>query len=498
MLVSNMLKQYATTKADKIASQFKNKTLTYKELYMQAERLASYLQSKGYKKGDIAAIYMNNSDMFLVCYFGVQLLGMAAMPINTKLAVPEVQYILNHSEAKVLIADQALYTNAEATGYEFEEVIINEKSLQKIVEDASLNEKFVTVEVKPDEMAVVMYTSGTTGKPKGVMLSQRNLYETGRIWSESMEMNEHDRMFICTPLFHCAASHVFAVPILYSGGTIVIEEAFSPDKTLQQLVETEATIFFGVPAMYTILLNRPNTKSLSFPKLRLFTYGAAPMPYEILRQLKEAFPQVRVQNLYGQTENTPAASSLLDDQALLKIGSVGKPLVRTEVQVVDTEGVPVPLGEVGEIVVKGPQVMIGYLKNPEETARTIKDGWLYSGDLGRFDEEGYLYIVDRKKDMIIRGGENVYPVEIEDVIYQIPEILETAVVGIPHEVYGEVPKVFVVLKEGKTLDADEIINYCVKNLAKYKVPAEVEFIDVLPRNASGKVLKHLLKVQHVV
>ncbi|WP_431028917.1 class I adenylate-forming enzyme family protein [Lysinibacillus sp. LZ02] len=496
MFITNMLKQYATSKADQVAVQFKGETLTYQELYRQAERLAASLEQKGYKKGDIAAIYMHNSARFLVSYFGVQLLGMAAMPINTKLAVPEVQYILNHSEAKVLICDPVLEENVLATGYVFEEIISSEETLQKIIEDTSLDDTLISVEVDPDEMAIVMYTSGTTGKPKGVMLSQRNVYETAKIWAESMEMTEQDRMFICTPLFHCAGSHVFAVPTLYAGGTVIIEEAFSPEKTLQQLVETEATIFFGVPAMYMILLSRPDTRTLAFPHLRLFCYGAAPMPYEILRQLKDAFPQVRVQNLYGQTENTPAASSLLDEQALEKIGSVGRPLVRTEVQVVDEHGEPLPTGAVGEITVKGPQVMIGYLKNPEETARTLKNGWLYSGDLGRFDEEGYLYIVDRKKDMMIRGGENVYPIEIEDVLYQIPEILETAVIGVPHEVYGEVPKACIVLKEGQSLDADAILAYCAKNLAKYKVPVEIEFMDMLPRNASGKVLKHTLKVQH--
>lgn len=306
-------------------------------------------------------------------------------------------------------------------------------------------------------------------------------------------MTHNDRMYICTPLFHCAGSHVFAVPTMYKGGAIVVEESFSPDRTLKKLVETKSTIFFGVPSMYTILLNKPELKNYNFSNLRLFCYGAAPMPYELVKKLKDTFPQVKVQNLYGQTENTPAATSLVDEFALDKIGSVGKPLSQTEVQLVDSEGVPVPLGEVGEICVKGPQVMKGYLRNPEETSRTIQNDWMFSGDLGRFDEEGFLYIVDRKKDMIIRGGENIYPIEIEEVLYQIPQLLESAVVGVPHEVYGEVPKAYVVLKEGETITEEEILNYCATQLAKYKVPYEVEFLDQLPRNASGKVLKHTLR-----
>lgn len=493
MYVTNLLKQHAQENGDRLITIFEGRATTYKEFYEKVERLAAYLQQQGYGRGDIAAIYMLNSDAFMIAYFATQLAGMSAMPINTKLATPEISYIFNHSEAKILIYDQKIQDKAFETGYSFELKIENGDSntFQNILQDESL--QFEPVELDPQEMSVVMYTSGTTGKAKGVMLTQENIYETAKIWSESMEMTEDDRMFICTPLFHCAGSHVFAVPTIYKGGTVIIEEAFSPDKTLQQLKETDATIFFGVPAMYTILLNRPDIKTLSFPKLRLFAYGAAPMPYEMVKRLKDTFPQVKVQNLYGQTENSPASTSLLDDQALHKIGSVGKPLARTEVQVVDELGNPLPVGQVGEIVVKGKQVMKGYLRNPEETARTIRNGWLYSGDLGRFDEEGFLYIVDRKKDMIIRGGENVYPIEVEDVLYQIPEILEAAVVGVPHEVYGEVPKAYAVLKEGKEITEQQIIDYCLTKLAKYKVPLEVEFLAELPRNASGKVLKHILR-----
>lgn len=217
------------------------------------------------------------------------------------------------------------------------------------------------------------------------------------------------------------------------------------------------------------------------------------MPYELVKKLKQTFPAVRLQNCYGQTENSPAASSLKDEMALEKIGSVGEVLPQTEIRVVDEFGEPLPVGQVGEITVKGPQVMKGYLRNEEATRQAIKNGWMYSGDLGKFDEDGLLYIVDRKKDMILRGGENVYPVEVEEVLYQIPELLEAAVIGVPHEVYGEVPKAYIVLKEGKTLTEEDVRTYCLTQLAKYKVPAEVEVIEELPRNASGKVLKHTLR-----
>lgn len=491
MFMTNVLTQHALDRPEETAIIFEGNEWSYRELYNQARKIAGYLQSRGYQKGDIIAQFMLNSDLFMAVYYGVQLAGCTVMPVNTKLAPPEVDYIFMHSEAKALFYDDAIAQALEATNYHFKEEL-NLQDIRSILEDDTFGDgEFAPL--KADDTAVVMYTSGTTGKPKGVMLSHRNIYETAEIWSESMNMTHEDRMYICTPLFHCAGSHVFAVPTMYRGGTVIIAESFSPDHTLAQLVETEATIFFGVPAMYTILLNKPELKTYDFEHLRLFCYGAAPMPYELVKRLKEAFPKVAVQNLYGQTENTPAATSLLDDAALTKIGSVGKPLARTEIKLMDAQGQEVPVGEVGEICVRGPQVMKGYLRNPEETSAAIQNGWLYSGDLGRFDEEGYLYIVDRKKDMIIRGGENIYPIEIEEVLYQMPEILEAAVVGIPHEVYGEVAKAFVVLKEGVTLAEAEILQYAKTQLAKYKVPADIELISSLPRNASGKVLKHTLR-----
>lgn len=488
--MTDILENYAVQQPNTIATLYDGKKLSYRELYQRVDRFAAYLQEQGYEKDDVIALYTLNSDLFLIAYLGVQLAGFIVMPINTKLAAPEVDFIFNHSQAKGLIYDERLAESLKDVSYSFEHAI-GLQEMNNMIEQQNRERTIVPLEVH--DTAVVMYTSGTTGKPKGVMLTHQNIAATAEIWSASMNMSSKDKMFICTPLFHCAGLHVFAMPMFYQGGTVVIEEAFSPTKTLAQIAATEATIFFGVPSMYTIILNTPGFKEHSLNHLRLLCYGAAPMPYELVKQVKEAFPNVKVQNLYGQTENSPAATSLLDMDALTKIGSVGKPLAQTEVCVVDSEGKSVPAGEVGEICVKGPQVMKGYLRNPEETARTIRDGWLYSGDLGRFDDEGYLYIVDRKKDMIIRGGENIYPIEVEEVLYQMPEVLEAAVVGLPHEVYGEVPKAFVVLKEDKSLDENSILSYCQTRLAKYKVPYEIKFLAELPRNASGKVLKHTLR-----
>ena len=496
MFVTEKLAFHAKEQPNHLITQFNGRNTTYSEFYEQAKRLAGYFQAKGYQQEDIIAVYLNNSDYFLVCYYACQLGGFSVMPVNTKLAAPEVDYIFTHSEAKALIygADmEPILNEIPDTFAKFQDTLVvgENEGLIEVLEDASIT--YEEVSEQEERTSVVFYTSGTTGKPKGVMLTASNVRAAAQIWGEAMELNSKDRMQIVAPLFHCAASHVFSIPVIYAGGTIVIEEGFSPERALNTMEQEDITIFFGVPAMYSILLNTPKMENLQLPNLRLFTYGAAPMPYELVRKVKALYPNVKVQNLYGQTENSPAATTLKDHHALDKVGSVGEALPQTQVQVVDEFGEPLPVGQVGEIVTKGPQVMKGYLKNEEATRRTIQNGWLYTGDLGRFDEDGLLYIVDRKKDMIIRAGENMYPVEVEEVLYQIPELLEAAVVGIPHTVYGEVPKAFVVLKEGKTLTEEAIISFCSKQLAKYKLPEEVVFIDSLPRNASGKVLKTALR-----
>lgn len=496
MFVMEKLALHAKEQPNHLITQFNGRNTTYSEFYEQAKRLAGYFQAKGYQQEDIIAVYLNNSDYFLVCYYACQLGGFSVMPVNTKLAAPEVDYIFKHSEAKAIIYGkdmEPVLNEIPETFAKFQDTIVvgENKGLIEILEDSTIT--FEEVSESEDRTSVVFYTSGTTGKPKGVLLTASNVRAAAQIWGEAMELNSKDRMQIVAPLFHCAASHVFSIPVIYAGGTIVIEEGFSPERALNTMEQEDITIFFGVPAMYSILLNTPKMEHLQLPNLRLFTYGAAPMPYELIRKVKALYPNVKVQNLYGQTENSPAATTLKDHHALEKVGSVGEPLPQTEVQVVDEFGEPLPVGQVGEIVTKGPQVMKGYMKNEEATRRTIQNGWLYTGDLGRFDEDGLLYIVDRKKDMIIRAGENVYPVEVEEVLYQIPELLEAAVVGIPHTVYGEVPKAFIVLKEGQTLTEEEITSFCSKRLAKYKLPEEVIFIDTLPRNASGKVLKTALR-----
>ncbi|KEF37238.1 acyl-CoA synthetase (AMP-forming)/AMP-acid ligase II [Schinkia azotoformans MEV2011] len=494
MFVFEKLAEHSKVQSEKVITTFQGRETTYGQFYQQAKNLAGYFQIKGYQKEDKIALLLNNSDYFLICYYACQLGGFTVIPINTKLTVPEIEYILTHSAAKALIYDDRLNEIIHQLNLEqFENLLVvgKDSTFENILLDNSI--PFQEVLVDQDDTAIIFYTSGTTGRPKGVMLSAGNVRAIIQIWGEALELKTEDRMQISTPLFHCAATHCFSVPVIYKGGTVVIEEAFSPEKTLNTMELEKVTIFFGVPAMYSIMLNMPRMAEMDLSNLRLFAYGAAPMPYVLVRQIKTQFPDIKVQNLYGQTENSPGATTLKDHYALNKIGSVGEMLPRTEVKVVDPEGNAVPVGEVGEIIVKGPQVMKGYFKNEVETKIVLRDSWMYSGDLGRFDEDGLLYIVDRKKDMIIRGGENIYPIEVEEVLYQIPEILEAAVIGIPHQVYGEVPKAYIVLKEGQQLSEEQVVSYCKTKLAKYKLPVEVVFMNTLPRNASGKVLKQTLR-----
>lgn len=488
--ILEIVKQQALTQPSHNAIEFREHVLTYAQLYERATALAGFLQQQPLEKGEIVGILMDNHHDFPVVYLAIQYAGLVAMPINTKLAATEIAYILQHSEARAVFVDDTLHdklndTNVSLTATWTQSNLATMYTQRAVYTPQSLAD---------DETAVVMYTSGTTGKPKGVMLSFNAVYEATAQWVESVELTSADRMFICTPLFHCAGLHVFLTPTLMAGGTFIIEEAFSPTQMATWLRDSEATIFFGVPAMYMLLLNNDDFCTFDLSHLRLFAYGAAPMPYELVMKLKTLFPQVALQNFYGQTENAPCSTTLKGQDVLEKIGSVGKPPTsKTEVKIASPDGEPLPNGVVGEIIVKGPQTMTGYLRNEAETATTLRNGWLFTGDLGRMDDDGYLYIVDRKKDMLIRGGENVYPVEVEEVLFQMPEVLEAAVIGVPHPVYGEVPKAYICLKEGQSLTTEEVIAYCSQHLAKYKVPVDLEMIDALPRNASGKVLKHVLR-----
>lgn len=496
MFITDYLKAQVEQTPEAIAVAFNNDEISYEAFYKKVELVAAFVQSKGMKKGDIVASMLLNSDLFMAVYYGVQLAGCTLLPINTKLAPDELTYIFNHSEAKGLIYDERLEGSLQQVEYEFEWTQTRAE-LQAEASDRELQ----PVENKANDTALVLYTSGTTGRPKGVMLTHRNVVSAVQQWSERIAYQKSDRVYISIPLFHCAGLHVIAVSTIYCGATLVIDEMFIPDRTIPTILEKKITVFSGVPTMYALLLSKFDFANQAFPNVRKMVYGSAPMPHEIIKNLKEAFPKVEFHNLYGQTESSPGATELPDEAVLTKAGSVGKALPNTQLKIVDANGVDLPVGEIGEICIKGEQIMKGYLKNDDETMQVIKNGWLYSGDLGRLDEDGYLYIVDRKKDLIIRGGENIYPIEVENVLYQIPQLIDAAVIGIPDPIYGEIPKAIVVLAEEGAITEQEIIDHARSKLAKYKVPHIVEIVKEMPRNPSGKILKHVLRAkekEHII
>ncbi|MER2030171.1 MAG: long-chain-fatty-acid--CoA ligase [Solibacillus sp.] len=491
MFITDYLKAQVEKTPEAIAVSFNNDEISYEAFYRNVVRVAAFVQSKGMKKGDIVASMLLNSDLFMAVYYGVQLAGCTLLPINTKLAPDELTYIFNHSEAKGLIYDERLEGSLQQVDYGFEWT----KTRDELRAELNIDRKLQPVENKANDTTLVLYTSGTTGRPKGVMLTHRNVISAVQQWSESIGYAKSDRVYISIPLFHCAGLHVIAVSTIYCGATLVIDEMFIPDRTIPTILEKYITVFSGVPTMYALLLSKFDFANQSFPNVRKMVYGSAPMPHEIIKNLKGAYPKVEFHNLYGQTESSPGATELSYEAVLTKVGSVGKALPKTELKIVDADGVELPVGEIGEICIKGEQIMKGYLKNDDETMQVIKNGWLYSGDLGRLDEDGYLYIVDRKKDLIIRGGENIYPIEVENVLYQLPQVIDAAVIGIPDPIYGEIPKAIVVLVEEDAVTEHEIMDYARSKLAKYKVPHVVEIVKEMPRNPSGKILKHVLRAR---
>ena len=339
---------------------------------------------------------------------------------------------------------------------------------------------------------MILYTSGTTGKPKGAVLTHKNLCQNGMnmLWEAGIGLNF--KQLIVAPLFHIAAMSTL-INNCYVEGTSIIHREFHPVAVLETISKEKINAIFLVPAMWNFLFQVPHLTSFDLRSVQIGITGGAITPVEIKKRIMEHFPNAGLYDAFGQTEMSPVTTCLHPEDTLRKPESVGRPVINVEVRVVDDKMNDVP---VGEIVYRGPTTMKEYYKNPEATEEAFNGGWFHSGDLVKMDEEGFIYIVDRKKDMIISGGENIYPAEIEEVLYTHPDILECAVIGVPDLDWGENVKAYIVLKPEKTLQENDIIDYCTKKLASYKKPKEIEFIEQLPRNAAGKVLKQVLRKQH--
>lgn len=513
MNLTEQLHETAKKMGSKPAYYFMDQSSTYAELDGAVTKFASSLEQLGVKKGDHIALLLGNSPHFVIALHGALRLGATLIPINPIYTPDEIGYIVNNGDVKAVVMLDLLLPLAEKMHHvlpKVENYIICEtpqgkesavditklsvypkmKSFSQMVSSGELT--FKGPELDENDVAIILYTSGTTGKPKGAMLTHKNLYSNAKDVSDYLHMNEHDRVITTLPMFHVFCLTVALNAPLMNGATIIIDPKFSPQEIFRIVAKYEATVFVGVPTMYNFLLQYAEGYGGDLSSLRLCISGGSSLPIALLNSFEKKF-NVMISEGYGLSEASPVTCFNPLDRPR-KPGSIGQSIVNVDNKIVNELGEEVPVGEVGELIVRGPNVMKGYYKMPEETAATIKEGWLYTGDLAKKDEEDYFYIVDRKKEMIIVGGYNVYPREVEEVLYNHEDVVEAAVIGVPDPNLGEAVKCYVVKKNPALTEAD-LLDYCSAHLAKYKLPSSIEFLEELPKNTTGKILRRALKTQ---
>jgi fatty-acyl-CoA synthase len=474
--------------------------LTYRELADAADRVAAVLWHRGIRKGDAVAYIGENSPQFLQVMFGAAQLGAVFVPVNTRLAAPEITHVLVDSGARALVLD-AEFLERAMPGVEagrIAHVIVTgdgapqHPGLARLVSEAPGGHTAADVEL--DDPAAIIYTSGTTGRPKGAVLSNGNLTWVALNCIGDYDVVSSDVSLMISPLFHVASLGMGALPVILKGATLVLEKGFEAGRALALIERHGITMLSGVPTTYQMMADHPAWASTDLSSLQKLTCGGSAVPTRILNAYEErglSFSQG-----YGMTETSPGATSLSPEKTREKQGSVGLPHFFTDVRIADEHGDVVPRGTVGEIEVAGPNVFLGYHGLPEATAQVFTDdGWYRSGDLGYLDEDGYLFIADRLKDMIISGGENIYPAEVENLIADIEGVSGVAVVGIPDERWGEVPWAVVTLRDGAEVDTETVRKHLDGLVARYKLPKNVIVVEDLPRTASGKIRKGDLRAR---
>jgi long-chain acyl-CoA synthetase len=496
LLIGDIISKTANEKKEKTAAVLNDRKITYEELEKESNQLAHGLIDLEIKPSDMVSIMLPNSVEFLTAYLGVIKSGATMVPLNISFKAPAVEYILNNSEAKVVITSKnflPLIKECDLDSLDNIILVDGDKTDDYILLSELKDQKTTLPQLKNIDQeftAACLYTSGTTGQPKGAMLSHHNLIFDTQKTIEHLKVDDSDRYICVLPMFHAFAETVCMLMPLFLGAEIVIVDKFLPEKVLRTIQEKNVTFFAGVPTMYSALLNVKNKAEFDLSHLNLCISGGAAMPQQTMEDFEKTF-NVKILEGNGPTETSPVAYvNPVDGER--KSGSVGLPIPETKVKIVDEDDNELPLGEIGEIIVQGDHVMKGYFKKPEATAETLRKGWLHTGDLGKMDQDGYVYIVDRKKDMINVGGMNVYPREIEEQLYKHPKVKEAAVVATKDELRGEIPKAVIVLKDGESATEREIQKYCMQYFANYKMPKLVDFIDELPKNATGKIDKKSL------
>jgi fatty-acyl-CoA synthase len=475
LVVPELVSRAARATPDATALVFERERRSYGELEERANRVAGALAERGVGAGQNVAITMRNCIEFVEAFLGIHKLGACAVPVNFRLAPAEVEYVLADSRAVATIAEGAL------AGSDYEEALAAAPAPPEVAVD-------------DEDLAFLMYTSGTTGRPKGAMLSHQNLLVNTTNWLYEVGARPGDVWLSGLPLFHVGGLNGL-LPFLALGAPAVIEPSggFDPRRSIERLAASDVSMCFFVPTQWQEICSCPEVASVDAERLRVAMWGASQAPLPTLELLARTFPKVEIVNAFGQTEMSSNTCFLRGEDAIRKMGSVGRPALGVQARIVDEAGEDVAPGEVGEIVYRGPTVMQGYFGKPEATEKAFAGGWFHSGDLVREDEEGFIYVVDRLKDMLISGGENVYPAEVEAVLVAHPAVAEAAVVGVPHERWVETPLAVVVRTEGAEVSEEELIELCRAELAGYKKPSAVVFVGALPRNAAGKVLKRELR-----
>jgi long-chain acyl-CoA synthetase len=496
--LATILTETAEQNGDKTAFKLDDVELNYTMLDEGSARVAGLLKSKGLEPGDRVGLMMPNVPYFPAIYFGILRAGGVVVPMNVLLKGREVAFYLEDPGAKIVFAwgdfGEAAEAGAESAGAEV--ILVKPGEFEKLLAeqepDTDVSDR------SGEDTAVILYTSGTTGKPKGAELTHDNLLRNSKGVSQKLgEMSEADVLLGALPLFHSFGQTCTMNSAVSVGATVTMLPRFDPDKALEIIDRDKVTIFQGVPTMYNAMLHSASCDSADCSSLRTCMSGGAAMPAELMRAFEEKFGCIILEG-YGLSETSPVASFNHPDRER-KPGSIGTPIEGVEMQVWDDDGNEVAQGEVGEIVIRGHNIMKGYWNRDDANKEAItEDGWFRTGDMAKVDEDGYFFIVDRKKDLIIRGGYNVYPREIEEVLYEHPAIQEAAVVGVPHDELGEEVGAAVVLKQGESLEAHELKSYLKEQVAAYKYPRRIWFVDELPKGPTGKILKREIEVPEKV
>ena len=499
-LLGNLLTDTARRRPDHPAVWQAGTTLGYGDLERGANALAGFLARRVVEPGDRIALYCINSAEFVIAYFAILKCGATVVPLNLLLHPEEIRYMLEDSGAVGIVAHAAVADQLAPIADHLQTLRVRVSTgPSRALEGAYLLPDILDSDEAPppppevdpaEHVAAILYTSGTTGQPKGAMLTHRNLLSNVRSASQMIQIEPDDVVVAVLPMFHAFCATACVLLSVAQGCTIAAVPKFHPDLLFEAMRASGATIFMGVPSMYAVLANLPESRAGDLSRLRYCIAGGAAMPIDLLHRFESRYGVV-VYEGDGPTECSPV-TSVNPVGGRRKVGTIGLPLPDVEMKIVDNDGRELPIGEVGEIVVRGPNVMKGYYNRPKETRAAFFNEWFRTGDLGTEDKDGYFTIVDRKKDLIIVNGMNVYPSVVENVVYRHPAVAECAVVPEPHKLHGEVPRAVIVLREGASCTADEIREHCRSHLGRHEIPRVIEFRDALPKSATGKILKREL------